>query len=110
MEPGTVESVINAVESCAHLSKDAEINIEANPTSVEVKKLRYVLSQCQFCNLSFSVILDILLCRDFKEAGVTRLSLGVQVYRVFVTVQWHIQGALRVFEHPLNVKECSHDA
>ena len=42
MEPGTVESVISTVASCAHLIRDAEINIEANPTSVEVKKLRYV--------------------------------------------------------------------
>lgn len=42
MEPGTVESVISAVASCAHLIGDAEINIEANPTSVEVKKLRYI--------------------------------------------------------------------
>ena len=40
MKPATVESVINAVASCVHLSCDAEINLEANPTSVEVKKLR----------------------------------------------------------------------
>ena len=42
MKPSTVESVIGAVASCAHLNSDAEINIEANPTSVEIKKLRYV--------------------------------------------------------------------
>ena len=40
MEPSIVESVINAVAHCAHLKSDAEINLEANPTSTEVKKLR----------------------------------------------------------------------
>ena len=44
MKPATVESVINAVASCVHLSFDAEINLEANPTSTEVKKLRLVVA------------------------------------------------------------------
>ena len=43
MKPSTVESVIDAVASCVHLSSDAEINLEANPTSTEVKKLRSVI-------------------------------------------------------------------
>ena len=40
MKPSTVESVINAVASSVYLNSDAEINLEANPTSTEVKKLR----------------------------------------------------------------------
>jgi oxygen-independent coproporphyrinogen-3 oxidase len=44
MKPTTVESVINAVASSVHLSCDAEVNLEANPTSVEIKKLRSVIA------------------------------------------------------------------
>ena len=41
MTPSSVESIIDAVASCTHLASDAEINLEANPTSVEAKQLRY---------------------------------------------------------------------
>ena len=41
MTPSSVESVVNAVACCTHLDRDAEINLEANPTSTEIKKLRY---------------------------------------------------------------------
>ena len=44
MKPAAVESVINAVANSVHLSCDAEINLEANPTSTEVKKLRSVVA------------------------------------------------------------------
>ena len=39
-EPATVEAVINAVCTHSRLDSDAEINLEANPTSAEMKKLR----------------------------------------------------------------------
>lgn len=39
-EPATVEAVINAVATHVTLDPNAEINLEANPTSAEMKKLR----------------------------------------------------------------------
>lgn len=40
-EPSTVEAVINAVAANAALDSNAEVNLEANPTSTELNKLRY---------------------------------------------------------------------
>ena len=39
--PGTVSAVVEEIARCAHLPTDAEISLEANPTSAEVQKLRY---------------------------------------------------------------------
>lgn len=55
MPPIIAESIINKFARNYSLAKDAEITLEGNPTSVEADKLR-----------------------DFKEAGVNRVSLGVQ--------------------------------
>jgi putative oxygen-independent coproporphyrinogen III oxidase len=55
MMPDTVKAVINAVKENWVLSPNAEITLEANPTSVEAKKFV-----------------------GFREAGVNRVSLGVQ--------------------------------
>ncbi|KAK2169431.1 hypothetical protein LSH36_10g12000, partial [Paralvinella palmiformis] len=54
-EPLTIQSVLETVERCTHLIPGAEITLEANPTSAESTKLR-----------------------EFKDAGVNRLSLGIQ--------------------------------
>ena len=40
-EPGTVSAVVEEIAHCVHLPSDAEICLEANPTSAEVQKLRY---------------------------------------------------------------------
>ncbi|MEM7060104.1 MAG: radical SAM family heme chaperone HemW [Pseudomonadota bacterium] len=58
MEPATVAAVIGAVEKLWGLAPGAEITLEANPTSIEAARLR-----------------------AFAEAGVNRVSMGVQALR-----------------------------
>ncbi len=55
MRPDTVQGVIDAIASAWRLDKDAEITVEANPTSVEAERFR-----------------------GYRSAGVNRLSIGVQ--------------------------------
>jgi putative oxygen-independent coproporphyrinogen III oxidase len=55
MRPETVQGVIDAIASAWRLDKDAEITLEANPTSVEAGRFR-----------------------GYRSAGVNRLSIGVQ--------------------------------
>lgn len=55
MAPATVSSVIEAVDRLWGLTGDAEITLEANPTSVEAGNFR-----------------------DYASAGVNRVSMGVQ--------------------------------
>jgi oxygen-independent coproporphyrinogen-3 oxidase len=55
MEPATVAALIDEADGLWRLAGDAEITLEANPTSVEAGKFR-----------------------DYAAAGVNRLSLGVQ--------------------------------
>jgi len=57
MVPETVEAVISCIAGCWTLSDDVEITLEANPTSVEANKFM-----------------------SFREAGVNRVSLGVQSF------------------------------
>ncbi|XP_064405831.1 radical S-adenosyl methionine domain-containing protein 1, mitochondrial-like isoform X2 [Halichondria panicea] len=53
--PGLVEAVLRAVSEHSQLESGAEVCLEANPSSAKLAQLR-----------------------DFKLAGVTRLSLGIQ--------------------------------
>ncbi|MGH6912887.1 MAG: radical SAM family heme chaperone HemW, partial [Geminicoccales bacterium] len=55
MAPATVAALIERAASRFRLADDVEITLEANPTSVEAKRLA-----------------------DFRAAGVNRMSLGVQ--------------------------------
>lgn len=55
MQPATVQSVLNEISRHWTVSKDAEITLEANPTSVEAERFR-----------------------GYRAAGVNRVSLGVQ--------------------------------
>lgn len=55
MAPQTVEIIINTIHKLWPVSKDVEITLEANPTSVESEKFKV-----------------------FRAAGVNRVSLGVQ--------------------------------
>lgn len=55
MEPQTVEALLNAVDDYWGLPNDAEITIEANPSSVDASRFR-----------------------GYAAAGVNRVSLGVQ--------------------------------
>jgi oxygen-independent coproporphyrinogen-3 oxidase len=55
MEPETVAAVLGAIGAGWRLAPDAEVTLEANPTSVEAGRFR-----------------------GYREAGVNRLSLGVQ--------------------------------
>ena len=58
MKPETVSGIINEISLLWELAPDIEISLEANPTSVEAQK--------------FS---------DFSNAGVNRLSMGIQSLR-----------------------------
>lgn len=58
MEPETVSGIINEISSLWKLAPDIEISLEANPTSVEAQKFL-----------------------DFSNAGVNRLSMGIQSLR-----------------------------
>jgi oxygen-independent coproporphyrinogen-3 oxidase len=55
MQPATVAAIIDAVAQHWHVADDAEITLEANPTSVEAENFA-----------------------GYRTAGVNRLSLGVQ--------------------------------
>jgi len=55
MQPSTVQSVLDEIAKQWAVSKDAEITLEANPTSVEAERFR-----------------------GYRAAGVNRVSLGVQ--------------------------------
>ena len=55
MAPGTAEALIDRIAERFDLAPDAEITLEANPTSVEAEKFA-----------------------RFRDAGVNRVSLGVQ--------------------------------
>ncbi|MEM1044703.1 MAG: radical SAM family heme chaperone HemW [Pseudomonadota bacterium] len=58
MAPDTVDAILAAVDDAWGLADDAEITMEANPTSVEAERFR-----------------------GYRAAGVNRLSLGVQALR-----------------------------
>jgi oxygen-independent coproporphyrinogen-3 oxidase len=55
MQPKTVEAVLDAIAQHWRITPDAEISLEANPTSVEAERFR-----------------------GYRSAGVNRVSLGVQ--------------------------------
>ena len=55
MQPSTVEAILNAVARHWTIAADAEVSLEANPTSVEATRFR-----------------------GYRVAGVNRVSLGVQ--------------------------------
>src|SRR5690606_28657684 len=55
MEPATVAALLNAVAGAWAVAPDAEITLEANPSSVEAERFR-----------------------SYRAAGVNRVSLGVQ--------------------------------
>ncbi len=57
MTPKTVQTIIDAVQRLWPIANDIEITLEANPTSVEIDKFE-----------------------GFREAGVNRISLGVQAF------------------------------
>lgn len=57
MEPGTVAGVLEAARAAWPSTADLEVTLEANPTSAEAKRFR-----------------------DFREAGVNRVSVGVQSF------------------------------
>ena len=60
MSPQTVQGILDAIASAWRLDKDAEITLEANPTSVEAERFR-----------------------GYRSAGVNRLSIGVQALNDF---------------------------
>jgi coproporphyrinogen III oxidase-like Fe-S oxidoreductase len=58
MQPATVAAVLDAVARHWRIAPDAEVTLEANPTSVEATRFR-----------------------GYRAAGVNRVSLGVQASR-----------------------------
>ncbi len=79
MEPESVAAIIDAVQRLWMQSNDIEITLEANPTSVEIGKFK-----------------------AFREAGVTRISLGVQAFNEsdlkFLGREHSAQEALKAIE------------
>ena len=57
MKAATVEAILSEIARVWHMAEDVEITAEANPSSAEIE-----------------------LFRDFRSAGVNRLSLGVQSF------------------------------
>ncbi|XP_051889245.1 radical S-adenosyl methionine domain-containing protein 1, mitochondrial isoform X2 [Pristis pectinata] len=57
-KPSTIASILETVARATHVRHNMEVTLEANPTSVSMSKLA-----------------------DFKEAGVNRISLGIQALR-----------------------------
>lgn len=55
MAPASVQAILDEVRACWSISNDWEVTLEANPTSVEAKRFE-----------------------GYREAGVNRVSLGVQ--------------------------------
>ena len=55
MQPATIAAVLDSISQHWHVTADAEITLEANPTSVEATRFR-----------------------GYRSAGVNRVSLGVQ--------------------------------
>jgi putative oxygen-independent coproporphyrinogen III oxidase len=55
MQPATIAAVLDSISQHWHVAADAEITLEANPTSVEAARFR-----------------------GYRSAGVNRVSLGVQ--------------------------------
>jgi len=58
MDPGSVEAIVEKIDALWHLDPNAEITLEANPTSVEARRFK-----------------------AYRQAGVNRVSLGVQSLR-----------------------------
>lgn len=58
MEPITINFILNELQRIASFKKNIEITMEANPTSIEYEKFK-----------------------DFKIAGVNRISIGIQSFR-----------------------------
>jgi oxygen-independent coproporphyrinogen-3 oxidase len=58
MPPKTVETIISHLSKISNIRKDAEITLEANPTSVEAANFK-----------------------TLKEVGINRVSLGVQSFK-----------------------------
>ncbi|KAI9477098.1 hypothetical protein BDB00DRAFT_859401 [Zychaea mexicana] len=56
-KPSTISRILQTVNQHISLDKDIEITLEANPTSSELARLR-----------------------DFRDAGINRLSLGIQSF------------------------------
>ena len=79
MKPKTVERIISAIKSSWRFSGDLEVTLEANPTSVEIQKFR-----------------------DFRSAGVNRVSLGIQALDdaslKFLGREHNTEEALRAIE------------
>ncbi|MFN8912137.1 MAG: radical SAM family heme chaperone HemW, partial [Alphaproteobacteria bacterium] len=55
MRPSTIKSILETLNSISTFSTNIEITMEANPTSIEIDKLKH-----------------------FKDAGVNRISIGIQ--------------------------------
>ncbi|MCR5808792.1 MAG: radical SAM family heme chaperone HemW [Clostridiales bacterium] len=55
LKPGRIKALVNELENCFSIRENAEITCEANPESATCEKLK-----------------------ELKEAGVTRLSIGLQ--------------------------------
>ena len=79
MSPDTVETVIQTAEKLWGLTPEVEITLEANPTTVEIDTFH-----------------------NFHQAGVNRLSIGVQSLRAealtFLERAHNIKDALRALE------------
>ncbi|PFX29534.1 Radical S-adenosyl methionine domain-containing protein 1, mitochondrial [Stylophora pistillata] len=92
-EPLTISSVLEAVSTICYLPSEAEVTLEANPTSAETDKLGHFLvagiNRVSLGVQAFNTRDLLLLGRDntikdswnhFLVAGINRVSLGVQAF------------------------------
>ena len=75
MMPETVEAIISKIRSSWRSANDIEITLEANPTSVEADKFR-----------------------AFKDAGVNRVSMGIQSLRQDDLKYYSFAGYIQYWE------------
>ncbi|XP_013790314.1 radical S-adenosyl methionine domain-containing protein 1, mitochondrial-like, partial [Limulus polyphemus] len=83
-QPHTIESVINCVKNLVAVPHDAEVTLECNPTTLEAQRLR-----------------------EFKLAGVNRVSIGIQALNdrdlLLLGRNHSVKEALRVIEQAKNI-------
>lgn len=86
MRPQTLRAILDKVHALFPCANDLEITLEANPTSVEINKFK-----------------------DFKEAGINRVSLGVQALKdedlKFLGRKHSAQEAIKSIEIAQNIFE-----
>lgn len=71
-----VEAIMSEIANCAHLVENAEVNLEANPTSTELEKLRCICAHC----LQQNSVVSVLACMNHFSFGfINYMGCRIQV-------------------------------